>query len=292
MNDIQSLTEQRDRFIAFAFAASDVLIETNEKSKVSFATGSIKSILGLTEKQFIGANLLSFIAPSDRTYIKEYFQRLKTLKRTGEVRAKLISGNGTTVPVAISGMASPNHQNIYNIVIKKVPLSVRASSKKDKESPMSIMDFANSSALLIEQANEADENLNLALYDVILHGTTDEQNEMISQDFVQTMRAWSAGGSGVSQVDDGKFSLLLDHSIDPNQLSSRLEEVAQNIVPNISLEITSNVLNIDDLVDMDDICPMIENALNHFVDVGAEAMELDDIKGQSKQPNEPTLLSA
>lgn len=59
-------SEANERFVAFAFAASDMLVETNEAGIIAFASGAFPSRFGRPAEAFVGTSLFDLLAPSDR----------------------------------------------------------------------------------------------------------------------------------------------------------------------------------------------------------------------------------
>ncbi len=57
----------RDRFVAFAFAGSDLLVETDPGGTIAFAAGAFRVRLGQPPEHFIGCRATDLIAPSDQT---------------------------------------------------------------------------------------------------------------------------------------------------------------------------------------------------------------------------------
>jgi EAL domain-containing protein (putative c-di-GMP-specific phosphodiesterase class I) len=60
------LAHSRDRFLAFAFAAADMLIETGLDGVISFAAGAFRERFGHDGAAFIGQHVEGLIAPGDQ----------------------------------------------------------------------------------------------------------------------------------------------------------------------------------------------------------------------------------
>ena len=52
----------RDRFVAFAFAGSDLLVETDPGGTIAFAAGAFRVRLGQPPEHFIGCRATDLIA--------------------------------------------------------------------------------------------------------------------------------------------------------------------------------------------------------------------------------------
>ena len=59
----------RDRFLAFAFAASDLLIEVSPDGTIDFAAGAFKARFGLLPENFIGRHIRLLFSPADHASV-------------------------------------------------------------------------------------------------------------------------------------------------------------------------------------------------------------------------------
>ncbi|MCZ6863393.1 MAG: PAS domain-containing protein, partial [Alphaproteobacteria bacterium] len=94
---IESLKRERDRFVALAFCAADVLIEADADCKVTFAAGATVAMTGYSSDQFIGDSLLQIIAPDDRPILGELIRGMAVGKRLQPVPIQLIGPKGLTL---------------------------------------------------------------------------------------------------------------------------------------------------------------------------------------------------
>lgn len=293
MSTDQSIAEQRDRFLAFAFAASDILMEVNGRREIVFVAGSVRNLLGRTDSQLMGSDIVKLAEPDDQLLLREFLNNLMATGRASDRLIRVVNGNSTVQQVSISGMASPIHSDVFHITFRKIPLAARRAGGQVPESPMSVLDFANSSAMLCGEARQAGESVNFAMYDVdwdhIERTVGATEAEQLNDAFVQTMRAWASGGSGVGQVGKGRYSLLLDDGVDPMKLSNRIAAVAKESHEKLDIMVSQSALQISDVIDTDDFSDMFEQAMARFDEVGGVAFDLtsfEDIKprGRALEP--------
>ena len=97
--DLARARQERDRFVAFAFTGSDLLIECTASGKVSFVSGAI-SVVGINNpSEFIGGDVRSLIADIDHIFIETLVSftsknpptQLQTAAKSCRQRAKQIS---------------------------------------------------------------------------------------------------------------------------------------------------------------------------------------------------------
>ncbi|MDW3207458.1 MAG: PAS domain-containing protein [Alphaproteobacteria bacterium] len=274
-----SIADQRDRFLAFAFAASDVLIEVDDSGTVVFVAGSVKSLFGLSPDQLMNGDVARIADQGDRVLLGEY---LKKLIATGRASDRLITAaaeaDGRKLQISVSGMSSPQRKGIHHLAVKRVPLASRPAQKQAPANPMGVLDFANSAAMLSGEARDAGEKLNFAMYDVGWEKVESQVDsttaETLNENLVQTLRAWASGGSGVGQVGQGKYSLLLDEGIDPEVLKKRIADVARETDDKLDLDVNHAALDVNDVIDTDDFGAFFEQAMERFDAVGGEKFDL------------------
>lgn len=117
------LREERDRFVGFAFSNADVLLELDETSKVLWAGGAIKSILGIENAELTGKQITTILAPADAVLLKAALRNLGLGQRRRDLNLVLMeggdngAGNGT--------LTQPEKRHIISTCINR-------SLKKDK----------------------------------------------------------------------------------------------------------------------------------------------------------------
>lgn len=279
MSEDLSIAEQRDRFLTFAFAASDVLIEVDDAGRVVFVAGSVKSLFGQSADQLMNRDVAQIADDGDRILLSEYLKKLIATGRSSDLLIRASTGpDGKNLRISVAGMSSPQRKGIHHLAIKKVPLASRPAQTQAPASPMDVLDFANSAAVLSSEARDAGENLNFTMYDVgwdRVESQVDGDTAVALNDtLVQTLRAWASGGSGVGQVGDGKYSLLLDEGIDPEVLRKRIADVARETDEQLDLDVNHTTLDVNDVIDTDDFGAFFEQAMERFDSMGGEKFDL------------------
>ena len=55
---VAKIKTQRDRFLAFAFASSDLFVEISKSGKVTYALGASKTLSGIDDETLLGMDWL------------------------------------------------------------------------------------------------------------------------------------------------------------------------------------------------------------------------------------------
>ncbi|MGE3969626.1 MAG: EAL domain-containing protein [Dongiaceae bacterium] len=101
------LRSQRDRFVAFAFAAADMLIEIDAALTVRYAGGAVTSLTGAAPERLVGRSCLDLVSLPDRAFVKAALAAAAKRKRFGPVTVRLASGNCEPVLTALYGASLP-----------------------------------------------------------------------------------------------------------------------------------------------------------------------------------------
>ena len=91
----------RDRYVAFAFAGSDILLELNAEGVIIFATGAL-GMLDTTENDATGVAISEFVDFDDRPYAAQFFSSAEPEGRAQMKLLRLRSGAGGVVPFVAS----------------------------------------------------------------------------------------------------------------------------------------------------------------------------------------------
>ena len=103
-----ALRAERDRFVALAFAAADMLLELDAEQRVVFAAGATAALVGLGPQAVAGKSFLDLVAPADRSMMREVLAQGARGKRMRNIvlRLQTVGDDGqatASVPLALLG---------------------------------------------------------------------------------------------------------------------------------------------------------------------------------------------
>ncbi len=85
----ERLREERDRFVGFAFSGADVLLELDDASRVLWAGGAVKSILGVETDWLTGKPLADLLTTADAILLKTALRNLQPGQRRRDLNLVL-----------------------------------------------------------------------------------------------------------------------------------------------------------------------------------------------------------
>lgn len=129
---VDKLKKERDRFVAFAFASADILMELNEKGQIIYADGATKKLLNRTPEELAGQNFLSIIHDDDHD-IGENLLSADGRARVDNVAIRLTTQKGHAFPLIMSGYKISELQGHYYLTFStfRNDLSMGDISRRD-----------------------------------------------------------------------------------------------------------------------------------------------------------------
>src|SRR4029078_4214311 len=116
-----TVRRDRDRFLAFAFCAADILIELDKGRRISYVAGATLALTGKSDAQLVGQPFAEMVAPVDRTLINELLGGLKAGMRVDPVRMRFIGPRGSAVPLMLFGYQLAEVGGAYYFALRLEP---------------------------------------------------------------------------------------------------------------------------------------------------------------------------
>lgn len=221
---------ERDRFVAFAFAAADLLLEVDAEEKVSFAAGALKSLTQRNASALMGRPFTDLLADSDRALVKILLASLKDGGRLSPILVQL--ANPVALNVMLGGCRLPTPHECYQITLTvlsaRMPMEVRPGNRDASTGLLAKDDFAK---LAEEKLRHNSGNYKLSLVEVGgMEAVRERADEELAEGFLAAvgrhLRAHSADGDAAGQISDGRFGVIHDGNFDASALYHQIAELA------------------------------------------------------------------
>lgn len=105
------LLDDRERFVAFAFAGADMLLEVGAAGHVTFAAGAFRTRLGCEPGTLVGRPADSVVAAEDRPAFATCLALLAARGRIAPTALRLADGSRT--PYVLSGLSRPGPDGAF-----------------------------------------------------------------------------------------------------------------------------------------------------------------------------------
>ncbi len=228
------LRAERDRFLAFAFAAADALVELDGERRIDFAAGATRALLGATAADLVGRSVLDLVALSERGQLREALDAVERRGRFAPVLLRLGEGRR---PVMVSGSKLPDQNQSVFLALRAADreedrLKARARGRRDPAS--GLLDAKSFETLAREALAESESQA--AAYQVSLIET--EGLQRLSQrldkgvatelmgEVGSLLRQHSVGGDAAARLEGDRYGLVHAPGLDIDALNRSVEGLA------------------------------------------------------------------
>lgn len=184
-----SLIEQRNRFLSFAFASADILVETDRECRITYAAGAVAALRESpsgSNAEGIGDPLESRLDRTSRPILRALVRRLKAGHRLGPVRIT-IDGR----EAQLSGWTLGEDDRV------RWSIAFNAMHAPDEIDPQA---FERSASSAIASARQAGTDMAMS---VLRINAGDDIDRLIGTDRAQQFRSSVAASCALSIGDDG-----------------------------------------------------------------------------------------
>jgi len=185
LSEAEQLREQRDRFLAFAFAASDLLLEIGDDSLIRYAVGATNQLLGGSPQDVVGRGWLDLFVEEDRPLLVAKIGNLGAGKRCGPVLVSILpakrrtaaaAGKGKpalsgTIKVIFNACRIPDHEDVIycTIAVANVGLAkaARATAARSDNGLLNRKTFEETAAETLEAARASGEDVEITFIEFV-----------------------------------------------------------------------------------------------------------------------------
>ncbi len=288
---VESLRRERDRFVALAFCAADILVEINNEQKILFAAGATHSLIGTAPEVLVGTTFLDFIHPDKMPLVREMLENMSPGTRLDPVQVELAGTTGSALPVSMTGYHLPDmpghHYFAFRLIPTKSVVEVPASAERDSDTGLLKKEaFAEIASRQIQEAESRGEQLKLTM---IHTGDLDEFRDRLDHESSETLmrsmgaclQASSAAGQSAAQLDDGAFGFLHDDAFDVDGITGKIEEIFRTADPTgdgVSVKSGTIDADVGELSEADSVRVMLYT-VNRFCDRQGEDFDMTSLSG-------------
>ena len=281
------LKQERDRFVAFAFAGADVLMEIDRHNIIQFADGATAGFLGEIPKNLVGKDFLSFFEPGESALALKALATIREQNRLSHQRLTLSSKTFRYLPVNLSGVELPTMANSLFLTLSVVrdALSTEELKKRDIRSGLlQKKDFVAEANIKIRTAKEEGKSLKVSLLDLpdlkdLLDFLDPSHAANLLIEIADYIRGKSIDGDTAGIVEPGKYSLVHEEGVAPSQLIDDIKTIIRQADPKgIGIDATVTTVEADSgSLTAHDSANALLYMLNQFAESERENFTIDTI---------------
>lgn len=225
-------SRDRDRFVGFAFAAADLLIETDSMGTILFSAGARCRLTKGDVGGLVGTNILDVVAPSDRKYVHVLFDRIQEKARIKPARVIFQAIDGQKFPALLGGcrLDSCPGSLFLTVLLASGPRSSAGAAPAGE-----LLDEHSFSNILEERILNArekglDHGLTLLLVEGLqsmVEALPEGAAEEVKEGIDAYLRGISADGDSAGQLGGDRYGIVHAADIDGREVQGHIAQIIQ-----------------------------------------------------------------
>ena len=219
--DYEKLKNQRDRFLAFSFATSDLLFEIDSDGVISFVTGATKGLTGVEESRFQNENWLKIFERTDQTTLIALQANARPGKRCGPILVNLSEQfipDGKDGKAVLSGIKMPDSGSFFVTLSFSNILMTKTAAKNRRAEDTRLLgkdEFLEAAKDVLSMAKSYNQEAELTVLDIadpkkISQDMGEDQWNELKEELANLLQNKSIDGETAAEIAEGKFSFIHD----------------------------------------------------------------------------------
>lgn len=237
MGGAKDLRAERDRFVAFAFSAADLMLEVAADGQITFATGAARLIAGSDSAGLIGRNLAALIEEADRHFVLNLLAGLTVGARIEPVTIRLLTLDGKPgATCVLGGCCLPRQEGRYYLTLSNARLpqaEVALQNKRDYQAGLlTTEEFEIRAGERLKLARDLGAEVKLTLVEIVglkelVEALPPEDSQVLMGDVGALIRARSIGGDTAGRIDPEKYGILHAAPLDQDAVADQVRSLDQ-----------------------------------------------------------------
>lgn len=270
---VNSLREERDRFVALAFSWADVLLELDADARIVYAAGALEVLAGRSARALIGLPLTELIPPAAHAHLRELLAAARRRERINDMGLAVVGRNGQPVPIAFSGYHLAELNGHYFLSLRSNAQDRKSSGfgRRNRDDASGLLDTGSFIDVvtrhLSDGIGEVEQQCSLLVlsgYDDLRTRLTDKVEHELLTMIGGLLRDRSVNGDMASRLAGDRYALVHDDSVDLDGLASEISGLTRDVDPEAKgLPVTAASVTMD----TDGLTPQqVAQGLLHTVD--------------------------
>ena len=279
---LEEVKKERERFVAFAFAAAEIFLEVDKEGKILFEGGASDRLGKDSASSIVGENIFDIIDPDDKEVYRALFTHLEHKGRIGPLPLRFTSEGNRSMALRVFALGMPGGGGRTFLALRAAPLGGTGVSEQsaDKETGLLTRDAFMDLAASTMAENTQGSNLYMTAVEVDgleearKKGGPKYMKHLLKQ-VAAHLRTLSVDGQAAGQIGDKHFAFLHRTKADGEQLNKTLQSVDKNI----SLKTSYSTMTADGAdVSEDQVLRTLTYILNEFCNNPGE-VDFDTLTG-------------
>ena len=249
-----TLGKPSEAYVAFAFAAADLLMEATTEGRIIFAIGASMALVGRPARLLANSAMDELFIGPDRPRIAKVLKRMAAGNRVRHTLLTVEFPHGEHVPVALSGYPHPDHEGrLLCVLTHSGSLTMPSGARRDGDL-LDKRDFeALAQNMMQESASGDDENYRMTLLDLPelselrRKAGAVKTAEFISR-FGEYLRQCSIGGDAAAELGQSKYGVIHGPEVNPGEIEDTIQDLIESVVghqPDLLLQASTRTMDLD-----------------------------------------------
>ena len=233
------LRHERDRFVAFAFASADILLELDAQGNILFADGATRGLLGRDVEELLGLDFFSLLPEADAASARRVMDEMDRKHRMDKTNINMHSRHLDAVPFSMSGFRLSSLQNhtYLSLSLLRGDVTTDQLFKRDFDTGLlKAQSFAEAASEKIAAAKERGEEVKLTLVGLpdlkgLLDQLSEDDAQVLLLQISEYLRSKSIDGDTAGMIDPESYSFVHAGVEEPTKLVAEIIAITQRADP-------------------------------------------------------------
>ena len=220
---VDRLKRERDRFVAFAFASADILMELDTDGSIIYVDGATKRLLDRKAEDLTNVNFLTLLHEDDHD-IGEHLLASDSRARVDNVAIRLKTRNGAPFPLIMSGYKISELQGHFYLTFStfRNDISFNDISRRDLRTGLlrkGEFSLLVNKQIILSKISDRKLNLSIITLENIIGATKGSREEdEIYRQVSDIVRAYSVSGDSAGLISDNSVGFIHSNDVDINEI--------------------------------------------------------------------------
>ena len=222
----------KNRFVAFAFAASETFLEIDASGKIIFQTGVgfSKNIVENVNGKARISSLKDIIHPDDVSLFDVSIKKLARNGRVGPVNIKVGGHNGKWAKIIFYGIFLPENKDRFYLSLRSAGVTLAlpmSDAARDKETKLLDKDAFTKVAAQAMQASDDAQITMTRFAGLSEHAktATEEEHSTLLKDIASHLQSLSVDGQVAARVGDEEFAIINDNKTTTAEIEATIKSI-------------------------------------------------------------------
>lgn len=272
---VDKLKRERDRFIAFAFASADILMELDKAGNILYVDGATKRLLDKQPEEILNQNFNTIVHPDDSD-LSDYLLNTDSKTRVDNIAIRLATRSGQSYPFIMSGYKISELQGHYYLTFSTFRNDINMADVSRRDLKTGLLRKGEFSLAVNRQIMISKFSDKVPLMTVIIieagHELLEKFESQRFQEISDLIKRASINGDSAGLIKDNIFGFVHDEAVDIDKITTAI----QNTLGMHSVAMTMKLDTLPDISEEDNVQAII-HAFNKFCTSSANNIQYSSL---------------